>query len=128
LKGRPLVNTPGVLVVLLGLGWIAMRAADRVFTNPRPDGHLEQLFPAAVGFSDLGGNPLHFTAYGVDPRRSPAQKPLGFAFWTTDLVPLEHGYHGPIHILVGLDLTGTWRSVVKGLCRGRQPRVIGAPL
>jgi NosR/NirI family nitrous oxide reductase transcriptional regulator len=28
------------------------------------------------------------------------------AFWTTDIVPEEHGFHGPIHILVGLDLKG----------------------
>jgi Na+-translocating ferredoxin:NAD+ oxidoreductase RnfG subunit len=27
-------------------------------------------------------------------------------FWTTDIVPKEYGYHGPIHILVGMDLTG----------------------
>jgi NosR/NirI family nitrous oxide reductase transcriptional regulator len=112
LIGRSLVTTLGVLVILLGLGWIAMRAADRVFTNPRPDAHLEALFPTAVAFSALEGNPLHFTAYAVDPRQSPAQQPLGLAFWTTDLVPLEHGYHGPIHILVGLDLTGTLTGVI----------------
>jgi Na+-translocating ferredoxin:NAD+ oxidoreductase RnfG subunit len=28
------------------------------------------------------------------------------------LVPLEHGYHGPIHILVGMDLTGTLTGVI----------------
>ena len=34
------------------------------------------------------------------------------AFWTTDLVPQEHGYHGPIHILVGMDMTGMLTGVV----------------
>jgi Na+-translocating ferredoxin:NAD+ oxidoreductase RnfG subunit len=42
----------------------------------------------------------------------PAGKPIGIAFWTTDLVPQEHGYHGPIHILVGLDMTGMLTGVV----------------
>ena len=31
---------------------------------------------------------------------------IGYAFWTTDIVPNEHGYHGPIHVLIGLDLKG----------------------
>ena len=34
------------------------------------------------------------------------------AFWTTDLVPQEHGYHGPIHILVGMNMTGVLTGVV----------------
>ena len=102
----------GAFLMLVGLGWIAAGAATRIFTNPRPDAHLRRLFPAAAAFSALGGDPLHFTAYAADPRATPAPRPLGFAFWTTDLVPQEHGYHGPIHILVGLDLTGTLTGVV----------------
>jgi transcriptional regulator of nitric oxide reductase len=87
-------------------------AADRIFTNPKPDAHLKHLFPAAAAFSPLAGSPLHFTAYGTDPRADPAARAIGYAFWTTDLVPQEHGYHGPIHILVGLDLAGTLTGVV----------------
>jgi NosR/NirI family nitrous oxide reductase transcriptional regulator len=79
----------------------------RILTNPRPDAELKQLFPTAASFSPLSGDPLHFTAYGVDPKSNPAAPPIGYAFWTTDMVPEEHGYHGPIHILVGLDLKGT---------------------
>jgi transcriptional regulator of nitric oxide reductase len=85
----------------------AVVVAQRTITNPRPDAHLKQLFPAAVAFSPLGGEPLHFKAYAVDPRSSPSAPPIGYAFWTTDIVPNEHGYHGPIHLLVGLDLKGT---------------------
>ena len=81
--------------------------AVRILTNPRPDAELKQLFPGAAAFSPLQGDPLHFTAYGVDPKTNPNAPPIGFAFWTTDMVPEEHGYHGPIHILVGLDLRGT---------------------
>ena len=78
----------------------------RILTNPRPDAELKQLLPQAAAFSPLSGDPLHFTAYGVDPRANPNAPPIGYAFWTTDMVPEEHGYHGPIHILVGLDLKG----------------------
>jgi NosR/NirI family transcriptional regulator, nitrous oxide reductase regulator len=99
-----------VLVVLSGS--LLLAGADRIFTNPKPDAHLKQLFPAAAAFSPLGGTPRHFTAFAGDPRTDPSARALGYAFWTTDLVPHEHGYHGPIHILVGLDPTGTLTGVV----------------
>jgi transcriptional regulator of nitric oxide reductase len=84
----------------------AVLAADRIFTNPNPEAHLKRLFPTAAAFSRLEGAPLHFTAYSADPQKNPSAPPLGYAFWTTDMVPNEHGYHGPIYILVGMDLTG----------------------
>lgn len=87
-------------------------AADRIYTNPKPDAHLKKLFPNAVAFSPLSGTPLHFTAYAQDPAKNPNQQPLGFAFWTTDMVPNEHGYHGAIHLLVGLTPTGIITGVV----------------
>lgn len=87
-------------------------AADRIYTNPKPDAALKQLFPNAVAFSPLTGSPLHYTAYAADPAKNPGQAPLGFAFWTTDMVPNEHGYHGPIHLLVGLLPNGTLTGVV----------------
>jgi NosR/NirI family nitrous oxide reductase transcriptional regulator len=91
---------------------VAVAAADRIFTTPNPAAELKRLFPAAAGFSTLTGDPLHFTAYAADPKANASAPPLGVAFWTTDLVPQEHGYHGPIHILVGLDMTGTLTGVV----------------
>jgi transcriptional regulator of nitric oxide reductase len=94
------------IAVLLGATSLVVVAADRIFTNPKPDAHLKKLFPTAAAFSKLEGTPLHFTAYSADPQKNPAAPPLGFAFWTTDMVPEEHGYHGAIHILVGMDLTG----------------------
>ena len=87
--------------------FLALALASRIITNPNPAAELKQLFPNAVAFSPLAGDPLHYTAYGVDPKANPAAPAIGYAFWTTDLVPEEHGYHGPIHILVGLDLKGT---------------------
>jgi transcriptional regulator of nitric oxide reductase len=86
-------------------------AADRIYTNPKPEAYLKRLFPAAVAFSPLTGTPLHFEAYGADPTKDPNAPLLGYAFWTTDLVPNEHGYHGPIHILIGMDLQG----IIKGV-------------
>ena len=87
--------------------FLAVALATRIITNPNPASELKQLFPTAVSFSALAGDPLHYVAYAVDPKANPSAPPLGIAFWTTDMVPEEHGYHGPIHILVGLDLKGT---------------------
>lgn len=92
----------------LSVAW----AADRIFTNPRPDAHLKKLFPQAVAFSKLEGTPLHFRAYAVDPKTRPDAEPIGYAFWTTDIVPNERGYHAAIHFLVGLDLQGVITGVV----------------
>jgi electron transport complex protein RnfG len=39
---------------------------------------------------------------------------LGYAFWTTDLVPLERGYSGPISMLVGIDLRGVLTGIIVG--------------
>jgi NosR/NirI family nitrous oxide reductase transcriptional regulator len=99
-------------VAVVASGSLVLAAADRIFTNPRPDAHLKALFPTAVAFSPLSGTPLHFTAYSADPQKNPAQTPLGFAFWTTDMVPNEHGYHGPIHILVGMNMSGIITGVI----------------
>lgn len=90
----------------------ALVVAQRIITNPKPEAELKQVFPAAVAFSALGGDPLHFKAYAVDPKTDPNAPPIGIVFWTTDMVPQEHGYHGPIHILVGLDLKGAITGAV----------------
>jgi transcriptional regulator of nitric oxide reductase len=100
-----------VLLFLTALGAMAV-GADRIYTNPDPSAELKRLFPSAVAFSPLGGQPLHFKAYAADPKATPSAPPVGIAFWTTDLVPQEHGYHGPIHILVGMDMSGVLTGVV----------------
>jgi NosR/NirI family transcriptional regulator, nitrous oxide reductase regulator len=96
----------------LGCAAASIAAADRIFTTPNPAAELKRLFPNAAAFSSLAGEPLHFTAYAADPKTNPSAATLGVAFWTTDLVPQEHGYHGPIHILVGMDTTGVLTGVV----------------
>ena len=103
----------GVLIALAAFVAAAGRVAEaqqrRIYTNPDPAPELKRLFPAAASFSSLGGSPLHFEAFA---EADPAPRPLGYAFWTTDMVPQEHGYHGPLHILVGLDLTGTITGII----------------
>ncbi len=101
-----------VLALAFSMAGLAAVAADRIFTNPDPSAHLKRLFPSAVAFSKLSGTPLHFTAYASDPQKNPSAPAVGYAFWTTDLVPNEAGYHGPIHILVGMDLSGILTGVV----------------
>ena len=97
---------------LCAAGIVVSAQPRRIYTNPDPGPELKQLFPAAAAFSKLGGEPLHFKVYGVDPKADPGAKPIGYVFWTTDMVPNEHGYHGPLHLLVGLDLTGTITGVI----------------
>ncbi len=101
-----------VVLLLTTAGLAVVAAQKRIFTNPKPDAHLKKLFPGATAFSPLAGDPLHYKAYAADPRSNPQAPAVGVAFWTTDLVPREHGYHGPIHILVGMDMTGTLTGIV----------------
>jgi transcriptional regulator of nitric oxide reductase len=94
-----------IALALVASAGLVTLAAQRILTNPA-EPYLKRLFPQAVAFSPFGGTPLHYKAYGVDPKSNPNAPPIGLVFWTTDLVPEEVGYHGPIHILVGLDMTG----------------------
>jgi NosR/NirI family transcriptional regulator, nitrous oxide reductase regulator len=74
--------------------------------NRALDAQLRQLFPSAASFSSKTGEPPHFKAF--DQR----QTITGYAFWTTELEPLERGYDGPIKILVGLDPKGVLTGVI----------------
>lgn len=103
----------GLLFLLLAVATTATLAqTTRIFTNPRPEGHFKTLFPNAAGFSTFGGTPLHWKVYGVDPKANPGAPPIGYIFWTTDLVPKERAYHGPIHMLVGMDTRGILQGVI----------------
>jgi len=108
----PGLKRAAAVVLAICVGGAMAAAADRIYTLADPSAELKRLFPAARAFSPLAGDPLHFNAYAADPKANPAEKPIGIAFWTTDLVPQEHGYHGPIHILVGMDMTGVLSGVI----------------
>ena len=71
---------------------------------------LTQLFPSAKAFSPKGGDPPHFKAYAANP--ASGGLPIGYAFWTTELEPLERGFDGPIKILVGMDPKGILTGII----------------
>lgn len=95
--------------LLVGSGSLAVGQAG--VDAPTLD-KLKRLFPAAAAFSPKEGEPLHFTAYSTDARGG--KTALGYAFWTTEVVPLERGYGGPIVMLVGLDMKGVITGIVLG--------------
>lgn len=72
---------------------------------------LQRLFPNASGFSEKAGNPPVFKALTGDPK-APSQAVAGYAFYTTELQPLERAYDGPIKWLVGINTNGVLTGVV----------------
>ncbi|MFN7980947.1 MAG: FMN-binding protein [Vicinamibacterales bacterium] len=93
-------------------GYGRRRREPRSYTNPNTAQALKQWFPSAASFSGPDGQPPHVTALGAPPRAGAPPQVLGYAFWTTDLVPNEVGYHGPIKMLVGLTPTGRLTGIV----------------
>ena len=74
----------------------------------RLESRLKGLFPSAQVFSAKEGDPPHYSAYADAAKKTL----LGYAYWTTDLDPLERGYDGPIVMLVGMDLKGILTGVI----------------
>jgi NosR/NirI family transcriptional regulator, nitrous oxide reductase regulator len=94
---------------LLALGLLS--AATQTPAEARLRQQLSSLFPSAASFSGKGGDPPHYKALG--PASGAAAPPIvGYAFWTTELEPLERGYDGPIKMLVGLDPRGVLAGIV----------------
>jgi NosR/NirI family nitrous oxide reductase transcriptional regulator len=73
--------------------------------DPKLHAQLAQLFPPATTFSPKSGEPPHFKAYS-------GSHVTGYAFWTTELEPLERGFDGPIKILVGMDAKGVLTGIL----------------
>jgi NosR/NirI family nitrous oxide reductase transcriptional regulator len=86
-------------------------ADGQVVDEPELLAQLERLFPDAGSFSAKSGNPPHYKAFG--PTVS-GQEPklLGYAYWTTELEPLERGFDGPIKMLVGMDTAGVLKGII----------------
>jgi transcriptional regulator of nitric oxide reductase len=103
------------ILALLVLAPVLVGAQRRVagFIDPMQTAKLKQLFPTAVAFTPRGEkDPIYFTAYAADPAKQPNAKPIGYAFWTLDIVPEERGYHGHIHMLVGMTPQGRIAGVI----------------
>ncbi len=99
-----------LFVVLAPLALLAQSVAG--FIDPMPTARLQQLFPNAKAFTPRGDrDPMYFTAYAGDPK-APGARPIGWAFWTIDLVPGELGYHGHIHMLIGMNTQGRITGVI----------------
>lgn len=79
--------------------------------DQKVESQLRKIFPAASSFSPKQGEPPHFKVYENDPHTG-LPVIAGFAFWTTELDPLERGYDGPIKILVGMDMTGVLAGIL----------------
>jgi NosR/NirI family transcriptional regulator, nitrous oxide reductase regulator len=86
-------------------------ADGQVVNEPGLLAQLEQLFPDAASFSAKSGSPPHYKAFGPAASGQEA-KLLGYAYWTTELEPLERGFDGPIKMLVGMDTTGVLKGII----------------
>ena len=87
------------------------RANGQVVNDPELLAQLKRLFPDAASFSAKSGNPPTFRALGapVSGQEAPV---LGYAFWSTELEPLERGFDGPIKMLVGMDTAGVLEGII----------------
>jgi NosR/NirI family nitrous oxide reductase transcriptional regulator len=100
-----LQRAAAVLTLVVGATIVMIAGAQSA--DPQ-QARLKQLFPAATAFSPKGGEPPHFKAFG-----GPGSKDvIGYAFWTTEVSPLERGYGGPIVMLVGIDTKGLLTGVM----------------
>jgi transcriptional regulator of nitric oxide reductase len=109
------VTRPLALALFLLAATPLLLLAQSVCRVHRPDAHgqAEAVVPVGGGVhSTRREGPVYFTAYAVDPAKSPGARPIGWAFWTIDLVPAELGYHGHIHMLIGMNPQGRLTGVI----------------
>lgn len=86
------------------IGLAGVLAAAQVLAQPVLDdavrSQLMRVFADADGFLVVGGPLPHFEAFETPDGFA------GYAVWTTEVVPNERGYDGPIKILVGVNAKG----------------------
>jgi NosR/NirI family nitrous oxide reductase transcriptional regulator len=101
-------------IALLAIALISLTiggAAGQGIDDPQLLHQLRQLFPDASTFSDKSGTPAAYKAFGPAPAGQ--QPPLvGYAYWTTEVEPLERGFDGPIKMLVGMDTQGVLTGII----------------
>lgn len=85
---------------LLALLIAATQALAQPLLDDRVRSHLMRVFTDADAFTAVGGSLPHFEAF-----ETPAGF-AGYAVWTTEVMPNERGYDGPIKILVGVNAKG----------------------
>lgn len=87
------------LALVFGLGALVV-VNGQAGLDARTQGQIKKLFPNATNISPKVAEPPHYKVYAGDPKDPNAL--IGYAFWTTELTPLERGYDGPIKVLVGM--------------------------
>ncbi len=101
-----MMSGPIVVVAMVAGLFFYTQAGIQSALDRQDAAYLRDVFPDATSFSSKTGDLPHFKAFTTDPQTN-SQTLVGFAFYTTDLEPLERGYEGPIKILVGMTLEGT---------------------
>jgi len=86
-------------------------ADGQVVDEPGLLAQLTQLFPDAATFSAKSGTPPTYKAFEASVSGQDA-KLLGYAYWTTEVEPLERGFDGPIKMLVGMDTAGILKGII----------------
>lgn len=97
------------LILVVG----SLVAVSALQTGLEAEDLLPQLFPDAASFSPKESNPPHYKAFDA------SGQVIGFAYWTTELEPLERGFDGPIKIFVGMDTNLILRGIV--VTENREP-------
>jgi transcriptional regulator of nitric oxide reductase len=95
----------------VGVALLAVGASGQDSGDAELNARLKKLFPHAASFSAKAGNPAHYKALGAGAGGKEGEV-LGYAFWTTDIEPLERGFDGPIKMLVGLNPAGEITGVI----------------
>jgi transcriptional regulator of nitric oxide reductase len=96
----------------VGVALLAVGASGQDSGDAELNARLKKLFPHAASFSARAGNPAHYKAFGPAAAGAKEGELLGFAYWTTDIEPLERGFDGPIKMLVGLNPAGEITGVI----------------
>jgi NosR/NirI family nitrous oxide reductase transcriptional regulator len=108
-------------LALLGIGIVLLLiggANGQSVSDPGLVKQLQRLFPTAASFSPKGGSPAVYKAFGAAPAGKTGEL-LGFAYWTTEIEPLERGFDGPIKMLVGLNTSGVLTGII--VTENREP-------
>ena len=105
------MRTAAFIALVAVAGLVVVEGQGQAPVDAKLQAQLKRLFPTATSFSPKEGDPPHFKAFTGGGRSGP-QTVVGYAFWTTDLQPLERGYDGPIKMLAGIDTKGLLSGVI----------------
>lgn len=122
--GRDNRSAPGerdLRLGLLGIGIVLLMiggANGQSVNDAELVKQLQKLFPTAATFSPKSGSPAVYKAFAAASSGKTAEL-LGFAYWTTEVEPLERGFDGPIKMLVGMNMAGLLTGII--VTENREP-------